>query len=345
VRVEAHDRKRLEQLGRYITRPALSDERVQLKAAGQVELKLKTPWRDGTTHVVMSPMAFMQRLAALVPPSRLHAIRFHGVLAANAKLRALAVPQGLPAQGQAAAEAAAECEIETTAAQPASISWARLPPAGVRHRQAALPQLRRRGAQGRCRRPRAAAVAVTCPDADSHERRLLAGTTQCIAELADNCRWANRRSSRRSAAGLGREPAASVKSRCGAVPVILGIAVAAPFGCGDLRARPWLRSHIPLIEPDMQISRIRLSDKTSRRRQRPVASSCRQTIEPEVPVEVRAWIAHAARGILVQRPSWCGVAEQAPGAWKDVGAVVNAAQAAGPARKGARPETLVGVKG
>ena len=27
---------------------------------------------------------------------------------------------------------------------------------------------------------------------------------------------------------------------------------------------PWLRFHIPLIEPDMQISRIRLSDKTSR---------------------------------------------------------------------------------
>jgi hypothetical protein len=28
--------------------------------------------------------------------------------------------------------------------------------------------------------------------------------------------------------------------------------------------QPWLRFHIPLIEPDMQISRIRLSDKTSR---------------------------------------------------------------------------------
>jgi hypothetical protein len=42
VRVEAHDRKRLEQLCRY-TRPALSDERVQINAAGQVELKLETP--------------------------------------------------------------------------------------------------------------------------------------------------------------------------------------------------------------------------------------------------------------------------------------------------------------
>jgi hypothetical protein len=72
VRIEAHDRKRLEQLCRYITRPSLSDERVQLNAAGQVELKLKTPWRDGTTHLVMSPLQFMQRLAALVPTPRLH---------------------------------------------------------------------------------------------------------------------------------------------------------------------------------------------------------------------------------------------------------------------------------
>ena len=48
VRCGADDRQALEQLCRYITRPALSDERVQLNTAGQVELKLKTPWRDGT---------------------------------------------------------------------------------------------------------------------------------------------------------------------------------------------------------------------------------------------------------------------------------------------------------
>jgi hypothetical protein len=60
VRVEAHDRKRLKQLCRYITHPALSDERVQCNAAGQVELKLKTPWRDGTTHLVMSPLEFIR---------------------------------------------------------------------------------------------------------------------------------------------------------------------------------------------------------------------------------------------------------------------------------------------
>ncbi len=35
----------------------------------------------------MEPLEFMERLAALVPHPRLHLIRFHGVLAPNAKLR------------------------------------------------------------------------------------------------------------------------------------------------------------------------------------------------------------------------------------------------------------------
>jgi len=144
MRVDAHDRKRLEQLCRYITRPALSAERVQVNAAGQVELKLKTPWRDGTTHLVMTPLVFMQRLAALVPRPRLHLTRFgvrmtslrevsgpplreNGVLAPNAKLRPLVVPQGPEVQEQPTEVAVAdEREVETVQARPHRISWERL---------------------------------------------------------------------------------------------------------------------------------------------------------------------------------------------------------------------------
>ncbi|HMO46082.1 MAG TPA: transposase [Rubrivivax sp.] len=57
----------------------LPDERIELNAAGQVELELETPWRGGTTHIVMSPLDFMQRLAALVPRPRLHLISFHPI--------------------------------------------------------------------------------------------------------------------------------------------------------------------------------------------------------------------------------------------------------------------------
>ena len=53
----------------------------------------------------------------------------------------------------------------------------------------------------------------------------------------------------------------------------------------------------------------------------------------------------AGRGILIRSPSGRGVAEEAPGAYKDVAAVVDAADAAGLARKVARLEPLVCIKG
>ncbi len=53
----------------------------------------------------------------------------------------------------------------------------------------------------------------------------------------------------------------------------------------------------------------------------------------------------AARGVLVRSPSARGVAEEAPGAYKDVVAVVDAADRAGLARKVARLEPLVCIKG
>jgi len=92
VRWGADQRKELEHLCRYITRPAIANERLKRNRAGQVVLQLKSAFKDGTTHIVMSPLEFMQRLAALVPRPRLHLIRFHGVLAPNAKLRREIVP-------------------------------------------------------------------------------------------------------------------------------------------------------------------------------------------------------------------------------------------------------------
>jgi tRNA-splicing ligase RtcB len=53
----------------------------------------------------------------------------------------------------------------------------------------------------------------------------------------------------------------------------------------------------------------------------------------------------ADRGIIVKSHSSRGVAEEAPGAYKDVGAVVDASDRAGLARKVARLLPLVCVKG
>ncbi len=53
----------------------------------------------------------------------------------------------------------------------------------------------------------------------------------------------------------------------------------------------------------------------------------------------------AARGILIRSPSARGIAEEAPGAYKDVAAVVDAAHDAGLARKVARLLPIVCIKG
>src|SRR5215468_6952516 len=84
-----------------------------------------------------------------------------------------------------------------------------------------------------------------------------------------------------------------VESRCGAVSVGRTYLFPPLSSGGALVVRPWLRFHIPLIEPDRRLSRIRLSDKTSRLHPRHVAPKCGQAYEPEVPVEVREWISPA----------------------------------------------------
>jgi len=154
-RLEARGCRRLERPCRRVPRPALSDERVQLDAAGQVELRCKTPWRDGSTHLLMSPLEFMQRLAALVPRPKLHLISFHGVVAPNAKLRAPFVPQGPRADEEPSTDvvAAAECEVGTVQVRPHHMGGARLLKRVFDIAMQHGPELWRRGARDRCRLP------------------------------------------------------------------------------------------------------------------------------------------------------------------------------------------------
>lgn len=77
-----------------------------------IECAACTPWRDGTTHLVMSPPEFMQRLAALVPRPWLRLIRLHGVLAPNARLRPLVVPKKPEAEEQVTEAATASAVFD-----------------------------------------------------------------------------------------------------------------------------------------------------------------------------------------------------------------------------------------
>ena len=73
--------------------------RLQQLDADRLSFALRTPWDDGTYQMVVSPLELIEKLAALVPPPRIHLIRYHGVLAPNAADRALIVPAPAPTDG------------------------------------------------------------------------------------------------------------------------------------------------------------------------------------------------------------------------------------------------------
>ena len=78
VATKANERAKLERLCRYITRPAVSTKRLSLTRNGQVRYELKTPYSNGTTHVLFEPLDFISRLVALVPKPRVHDLLLQG---------------------------------------------------------------------------------------------------------------------------------------------------------------------------------------------------------------------------------------------------------------------------
>jgi hypothetical protein len=121
VDIAASEREKLERLCRYISRPPVASERLALSASGQVRYTLKTPYRDGTTHVVLEPLDLMARLAALVPPPRMHLTRYHGVFAPHSRLRAAVTPAQ---RGMGAAKPPPADPAEPPTPRHVAMSWA-----------------------------------------------------------------------------------------------------------------------------------------------------------------------------------------------------------------------------
>ena len=62
VATKAHERDKLERLCRYIARSAVATKRLSMTRNGAVRYELKTPYSDGTTHVLFEPLDFMYRM-------------------------------------------------------------------------------------------------------------------------------------------------------------------------------------------------------------------------------------------------------------------------------------------
>jgi hypothetical protein len=88
VRIAAADRAGRERLLRYCARPPLAlDRRCERDAEHLLYESAKTG-PGGTGPLRLTPLQLLDRLAAPVPPPRVHRHRYFGVLAPNAPLRA-----------------------------------------------------------------------------------------------------------------------------------------------------------------------------------------------------------------------------------------------------------------
>lgn len=110
VAFDAQDRAGLERLCRYVLRPPLALGRLERLPNGRVLLGLKREWSDGTTGIELSPLEFVEKLAAIVPPPRANQTLYAGVLAGNAAWRSEVVPK-VPTSTQAERDARAALKL------------------------------------------------------------------------------------------------------------------------------------------------------------------------------------------------------------------------------------------
>ena len=89
---------------------------------GRVRYELKTPWRNGTTHVIFEPLDLIARLVSLVPKPRVNLTRFHGVFAPNSKYRSMLTPAR---RGKRKKHHSADEADQTPAEKRASMTWAK----------------------------------------------------------------------------------------------------------------------------------------------------------------------------------------------------------------------------
>jgi hypothetical protein len=93
TRIDAGNKTGLERLCNYVSRPPLAQGSLTQVSEDEYTFKLKTPWSDGTTHLLLSATELLEKLSALVPPPRRNLVRYHGILAPHAKRRKSVVPK------------------------------------------------------------------------------------------------------------------------------------------------------------------------------------------------------------------------------------------------------------
>jgi hypothetical protein len=98
VRIVGDDDLGRERLLRYGARPALSLDRLRQLPGARIAYRIKRLRGGRSKHRVMTPLEFLARLAALVPPPRYPLLRYHGVLGPRSRWRRDIVPKAPPTE-------------------------------------------------------------------------------------------------------------------------------------------------------------------------------------------------------------------------------------------------------
>jgi hypothetical protein len=118
IAIHENDRQGLERLARYCARPALSQQRLSREADGRVRYRMKRTFSDGRSEVLLSGQDFLIRLCALIPPPRVHVVRYFGAFAPRARGRRALVGRSGDASGSSRAAATVEDPRPAVASAP-----------------------------------------------------------------------------------------------------------------------------------------------------------------------------------------------------------------------------------
>ncbi|MBF5043284.1 MULTISPECIES: transposase [Myxococcaceae] len=124
-----NDREGLARLCRYGARGPLALERFERAPDGRIAYRMKRVLPGGRTHLHFTGLELLRKLTALVPPPRSNLVRFHGVFAPGARLRAAVAPvpaSALAASGEAAAAVHVKPVAAASRARTPRLDWAGL---------------------------------------------------------------------------------------------------------------------------------------------------------------------------------------------------------------------------
>ena len=115
VAVAAGDDLGRERLMRYGARPPLALDRLTRLPGGRIGYRIKKLRNGRAKHRVMTPLEFLARLAAIVPPPRYPLLRYHGVLGPRSSWRRDVVPKAPAATSREERLPTRDREVEFTA--------------------------------------------------------------------------------------------------------------------------------------------------------------------------------------------------------------------------------------